>query len=729
LLSAQGIGHAVVEKIAARQVLRRLDQVEQQLPGWLEAMGQQASRAVEQDGVPADQVVVRHRLVQLRFVGQDSTLAVDQHPGCSLEQAFRSRFEDLYGYQPEGRAVEVESLRVIASSRPAKVRREPDTFPRREVPPPRRIRARFEGRWQEVACYDREELMPGSVLQSPAIVMDRYSTTVVEPGWQASVQVDGAVLMRRVPPGDAPKISFTRSPARADHHAEEVKLELFVGRLGAIAEEMGEMLRRTALSTNIKERRDFSCALLDSDGELVVNAPHIPVHLGSLGLCVRRLREAIAMERGDVVVTNHPGLGGSHLPDVTVVTPVHVGQQLLGYLASRAHHAEIGGITPGSMPPSATRLVEEGVVIEPCHLVARGRPRWEVMRERLARAAHPSRATEDNLADLRAAVAANHLGAGALQRLAGASSVTTLHHFMEALKARAEHQIRRALSRLEDGDYTHRGCLDDGTPLQVRVSISGDRGHVDFEGSADVHPGNLNATPAIVRGVVIYVLRLLIDQPLPLNEGLMRAVTLNIPRGLLNPDFSGDPASLPAVVGGNVETSQRLVDHLLAALGLAACSQGTMNNVTFGSGRFGYYETLGGGTGAGPGFNGASAVHSHMTNTRITDVEVVEHRFPVRVERFAIRRGSGGSGLHAGGDGVVRELTFLEPVTLSLLAQRRTTGPCGLAGGGPGQPGAQRLIRASGQVQHLGGIDGCRVEPGDRLVLETPGGGGYGASD
>jgi 5-oxoprolinase (ATP-hydrolysing) len=725
LLSAQGIGHAVVEKIAARQVLRRLDEVEQQIPKWLDAMGHQAGRAVQEDGVPADQVTVRHRLVHLRFVGQDSTLAVDQQPGCSLEQAFRTRFEALYGYQPEGRAVEVESLRVIASSLPAQVRPQVDTSPRQEVPPPRRIRARFEGRWQEVACYDRESLSPGSVLESPAIVMDRYSTTVVEPGWQASVQVEGAILMRRLPQ----RSRQDGRSARADHHAEEVKLELFVGRLGAIAEEMGEMLRRTALSTNIKERRDFSCALLDSDGELVVNAPHIPVHLGSLGLCVRRLIEVIAMEPGDVVVTNHPGLGGSHLPDVTVVTPVYVGQQQLGYLASRAHHAEIGGITPGSMPPSATRLVQEGVVIAPCHLVSRGRPRWEAMRELLSRAAHPSRATEDNLADLRAAVAANHLGAGALQHLAGASSVQTLQHFMEALKARAEHQIRRALSRLEDGVYTHRGCLDDGSPLQVKVSISGDSGHVDFEGSAAVHPGNLNATPAIVRGVVIYVLRLLIDQPLPLNEGLMRAVTLNIPRGLLNPDFSGDPASLPAVVGGNVETSQRLVDHLLAALGLAACSQGTMNNVTFGSDLFGYYETVGGGTGAGPGFNGASAVHSHMTNTRITDVEVVEHRFPVRVERFAIRRGSGGSGLHTGGDGAIRELTFLEPVTLSLLAQRRATGPCGLAGGESGKPGAQRVIRASGQVQQLGGIDGCRVDPGDRLVLETPGGGGYGQGD
>jgi 5-oxoprolinase (ATP-hydrolysing) len=524
-----------------------------------------------------------------------------------------------------------------------------------------------------------------------------------------------------------------------------VEVELFTHRFAALARQMGERLQWTAVSTNVKERLDFSCALLDSAGELVVNAPHIPVHLGALGLCVRRLREVIDFAPGDVVVTNHPAFGGSHLPDVTVVTPVFTpparaerrdAPSLLGFVASRAHHAEIGGSRPGSMPPHARCLAEEGVVLPPIHLVRGGVPAWEEVRRRLLAPPFPSRAAEENLADLRAAVAANHQGAAGLAALAAAHGRAAVERNMAALKAHAEERLRAALARLPPGEYAAGERLDDGSPLAVRITVaapgSTPAAVVDWSGSAGVHAGNLNAPPAVVRSAVLYVLRLLVAEPLPLNEGLLRPIELRVPPGgLLDPPFGdgrGDPWASPAVVGGNVETSQRLVDTLLKALGLAACSQGTMNNVLFGNERFGFYETVCGGAGAGADFDGASAVHTHMTNTRITDPEIVEHRYPVRVRRFAVRAGSGGAGRRRGGDGAVRELEFLAPMSLSLLTQHRVERPYGMAGGEPGQAGRQRLVRASGAVEELAPSAACDVAIGDRLILETPGGGGWGAA-
>lgn len=510
---------------------------------------------------------------------------------------------------------------------------------------------------------------------------------------------------------------------------DAVELELFVNRFRAIAREMGAMLQRTAISTNVKERLDFSCAVLDREGELVVNAPHIPVHLGALGLCVRRLREAVSMSPGDMVITNHPRFGGSHLPDITVVAPVHTSRGVMvGYVANRAHHAEIGGSRPGSMPPDARTLEEEGVVIHPFKLIERGQARWHRIRMLLESGRFPSRAVEDNIADLRAAVASVHRGVTGLSALANAHGEPAIAHYMEALRRVAAGQMRLALREIPDGEHDAADALDDGTPLRVRFEIRGDRAVIDFEGSSGVHPGNLNATEGVVRSALIYVLRLLIGSPLPLNEGLMEPVTLRLPNGILNPDFSGDPSQAPAIVGGNVETSQRLVNLLLKALRICAGSQGTMNNVLFGTENYSYYETVCGGCGAGMNFDGASAVHSHMTNTRITDPEILELRYPVRLERFAIRRGSGGRGAYRGGEGVIREMTFLEGMELSVLSQHRRDGPFGLDGGEPGRPGAQRVIRASGEVTELGAIDGCAVGAGDRLILETPGGGGYGQS-
>lgn len=527
---------------------------------------------------------------------------------------------------------------------------------------------------------------------------------------------------------------------------QAVELSLFTHRFSAIAREMGEMLARTAVSTNVKERLDFSCGVLDAQGRLVVNAPHIPVHLGALGLCVRSVAEAVSMGPGDAVVTNHPAFGGSHLPDVTVVTPAFTGDGvLLGYLASRAHHAEIGGVRPGSMPPRATRLAEEGVVIPPVHLVHRGEDRFADMRCRLSEGPHPSRALEENLADLAAALAANQRGVDALRTLAGEHGAATVERYMEALAGLARERMASILRELAETAYEAEERLDDGSPLRVRWERLPEGSEavvrIDFTGTAGVHPGNLNAPPAVTRSAVLYVLRLLLgkerpeSRDLPLNEGLLEPVELVIPGGMLNPPFPDDPADAPAVVGGNVETSQRVVEVLLEALGLVAGSQGTMNNVLFGNDRFGYYETVCGGAGAGSGFAGASAVHTHMTNTRITDPEILEHRYPVRLERFAVRRGSGGRGRFPGGDGAVREITFLEPVSLSVLTQHRNRGPYGFEGGEAGAPGRQRVIRKSEdgsknpEIVELGAVDECEVDPGDRLILETPGGGGWGASE
>lgn len=721
LLSALGIGHAVLERFAERQVLRPLDEVEEQLPALLRALAEEACDAVASEGVARDAVEVRRRIAELRYAGQESTLGVEVDEAVPLRVAWEERYTSVYGQHPERRSIELESLRVVASARPES-EEQPGSWLESAAVPGEQARMWLGGGWMDVPAADREALRPGARLRGPALVWERHSATVVEAGWDARVDGSGALVLERTSTdrGEGDTGEFQAPDA--------VTEELFTHRFESMVGEMGEQLRRTALSVNVKERLDFSCALLDPDGELVVNAPHIPVHLGAIGVCVRRVREALSLAPGDVGVTNHPGFGGSHLPDVTVITPVFDGEErLLGYVASRAHHAEIGGTRPGSMPPRARSLAEEGVVIAPMHLVRGGEGRWEAMRRLLVDAPHPSRAPNENLADLRAAVAAGHRGAELLRRLAEAHGADTVREQMHALQRRAERRVRDALSHLPDGEYQATERLDDGSPLAVRIRVRGDGAAIDFAGSAAVHPGNLNATPAIVRSVVLYVLRLLVREPLPLNEGMMRAVELHIPPGILNPPFPDDPARCPAVVGGNTEVSQRLVDTLLAALGLVAGSQGTMNNTLWGTDRFGFYETVCGGTGAGPGWHGASAVHSHMTNTRITDPEVIEARYPVRVERFAVRRGSGGAGQWRGGDGAVREMTFLEPMSLSLLTQHRVAGPRGMHGGEPGAPGRQRVIRASGDAVELGPVDGCEVAPGDRLALETPGGGGWGA--
>jgi len=714
LLSALGIGHAAIERFAERQLLKPLREVERDLDGFMAALETDALEQMRREGVAGAQV--RRRIVHVRFVGQDEPLALDW---CDdLEAAFFARYRALYGHWPEARAVEVVALRVVASTQVEKEKAGACALASAEVTPEQVVSLWAGGAWRQAGLYRREMLQPGARVSGPALVFEAHSATFVDVRWDLEVDAYGTLVLRR----SAQVAEYERM------RPEAVRLELFTNGLRSVAAEMGTMLQRTALSTNIKERLDFSCALLDCSGALVVNAPHIPVHLGALGLCVRSVVSALELGPGDTAVTNHPGYGGSHLPDITLVTAVFTAEgEHLGYVASRAHHAEIGGSRPGSMPPAARRLEEEGIAIAPMYLARGFEVDWQAMRALFSTGIYPSRAVEDNMADLAAALAANYRGVEGLRALAERYGTEAVPHYMRLLQEEAAAGVQRALLRLGDGAYRARETLDDGAVLQVQIEVEGGRACVDWAGTGGVHPGNLNATPAIVRSALLYVLRLLVDEDLPLNEGMMAPIELSVPTGsLLNPDF-GLPVHLaPAVVGGNVETSQRLVSTLLKALALCAGSQGTMNNVLFGNEHFGYYETVCGGTGAGAGFVGADAVHSHMTNTRITDPEIVEHRYPVRVERFAIRHGSGGRGRWRGGDGAVRELLFLQEMDLSLLSQNRREGPYGLAGGSRGQAGRQWLERASGERVELSALDGCRVYIGDRLVLETPGGGAYG---
>jgi 5-oxoprolinase (ATP-hydrolysing) len=599
----------------------------------------------------------------------------------------------------------------------------------------RTVRTYFDGAYRDTAVHDRDALQPGDAIVGPAIILESTATIVVEPGWRAAVTELSDILLTDCDP--------TRAGATLGSEVDLITLELFNNHFASIAERMGATLQKTALSTNVKERLDFSCALFTAGGDLVVNAPHIPVHLGAMSQCVKQLIAAIdAMRPGEVYVTNDPFRGGSHLPDVTVITPVFAPgeSRILFFTASRAHHAEIGGITPGSMPPGASNLAEEGVLIQAMRLVADEASRDAALRERLSSGRYPSRSIEENIADIHAQAAANRVGVTELLAMVDRFGFDVVEAYMNHIQRAAETQVRLALGRLPAGRHAYRDALDNGAEIAVTVTITHAPGDgrrmgdaiIDFTGTDAVQPNNLNANPAIVASAVLYCLRCLVDEEIPLNGGMLAPVTLIVPEGcLLNPPAHDDPAKCAAVSGGNVETSQRVVDVIFGALGVVAASQGTMNNLVFGQGGrdagFGYYETIGGGAGAGPTFDGADAVHTHMTNTRLTDPEVLEARYPVRLERFAIRKGSGGAGAFRGGDGILRSLRFLAPMEVSLLTGRRTRGPYGVDGGEDGEPGCNRLQRAGSQtVETLGASVTLHVEPDDVLTIETPGGGGFG---
>lgn len=711
LLSAFGIGNANIERFAEKQLLAPFEQIKHSLASHFLEIEGRAISLLKQAGYEESHLSIRQRMIFLRYKGQDSSIELPFTHENQLIDDFNKEYLKLFGHLAENRSIEVEAIRVIASVRNDKKMLEQINAPSGIIKP----RLNNNG----IPVYIREHLNKGDRFSGEALLLDNYSTSYLKPGWNLKIDEHGTAIFEK-------QKQTTDEALKLTH---ETELELFANRFMAIAENMGALLQPTALSVNIKERLDFSCALLDANGALVANAPHIPVHLGGLGVCVRTLMQHFDMLEGDTIVTNHPSYGGSHLPDVTMVSPIFYEGERIAFVVNRAHHSEIGGISPGSMPPNASNLEEEGVVIKPFYLVKKGKVDWNGMQQILLNAKYPSRAIEENLADLNAALAANKNGSDALLKLVRDHGSTTIQTYFEELKKHAANKCRETLSNFQNGCYTALEKLDDGSELKVKIDIDEGTCIIDFSGSAPVHHGNMNATIAIVNSVVIYVLRLLLKENIPLNDGLMEPVKLIVPHGLLNPEFSDDPSKCPAVVGGNVEISMRLTDTLLKAFGVMAASQETMNNTLFGNKNFGYYETICGGCGAGNGFDGADAVHHHMTNTRITDPEILEHRYPVRLEEFSIRENSGGKGKWHGGNGIRRKMTFLEAVNLSVLTQRRNSGPYALDGGADGRKGHQEIIRRNGETIPLASIQNIDLEPGDQFVIETPGGGGFGSKE
>jgi len=723
LLSAYGLQHARLEKIEEQQLLMPLEKAVGQIKEGLNKLIQKAKKALVIQGLPEEKMEVQKKFIYARFKGQHSTLELTcDNELPDIRDAFKQAYKKQYGHWIEDREIEIESIRVVVSetadeSPPAsyehqKYRPEPDDS----------SNTWMDDQFSNIPVYSTERLNASAVIDGPALLLDPNSTLVIEEGWRL-IMTNRFIFQLQ-------KAEKYRPLKKSNEIVSPVSLELFTNRFTAVAKEMGEMLKRTAISVNIRQRLDYSCALLNARGELIVNAPHIPVHLGALGSCVRALMDHFTFEPGDVVITNHPAFGGSHLPDITVVTPVFwCNTTLVGFAASRAHHAELGGQKPGSMPPDATSLRQEGVVIPPIRLVKKGEANWERIHQILTNAPYPSRAPQENIADIEAAVAANRKGVNDLQALCKKFGKNNIVKHMEGLKNYTGDKMRNKLSHFEGKSLNSEEKLDDGYLLKAAIKFHDGQMKIDFTGTSSQHPGNLNATPAIVNSVVMYVLRILLDENLPLNEGLLEPVELILPDSLLNPAFKKNNSDGPAIVGGNTEVSQRLTDMLLKPLKLMACSQGTMNNVLFGNGHFGYYETIGGGTGAGPDFNGADGVHHHMSNTRGTDPETLERRYPVLLHQYRLREKSGGKGTFNGGNGIIREMEFIQPVSLSVLTQHRVEAPYGLQGGQNGKKGEQYLIRNNGSTVKLHSIDGVEIRPGDRFIIKTPGGGGWGQSN
>ena len=719
VLSAWGVGFADVRRFRERTVLAPLDSnARSDFERLFEELATQARADVEADGIPAERISAPRCSLDLRYQGLDSALTIEQPADGDWAEAYARAHEGLFGYRQRNRSIEIVSARVEVSGR-GEIAAEASAAQTQVAATQRTIATWFSGRAHETRVVVREALERGSELDGPAIILEPTSTTVVEPGWRARVcDGDEIVLEDR-----AGTVEENQSAA-----ADPIRLEIFNQRFAAIAEQMGEVLRRTASSTNVKERLDFSCALFTAEGDLVVNAPHIPVHLGAMGETVRSvLADHPDMRAGDVFVTNDPHRGGSHLPDITVVTPVFASalglprEERLFFVASRAHHADVGGVVPGSMPPASRTLDEEGVVLRSFELFAAGSSRMDELRALLVGGAHPVRRPDDNIADLAAQVAANQSGIAGLRELLEHHRLEVVQAYMRHIQDAATAKTRQALARFRPGKRHFVDHLDDGTPIAVTIDLAPERAVVDFAGTGAAHPGNLNANRAIATAAVLYAFRCLLAEDIPLNSGVLAPIEIRIPPGSLL-----DPPANAAVVGGNVETSQRIVDVLLGALGVAAASQGTMNNLSFGDASFGYYETLCGGAGATAEADGADAVHTHMTNTRLTDPEILERRCPVRLRRFAIRRSSGGAGRHRGGDGVTRALEFLRPLEVSILSERRGPhAPFGLDGGQSGALGLNILIHA-GAERILPAKVRLRVDAHDVLILETPGGGGFG---
>jgi len=687
VLSAYGIGIADVKAIRETSWLRPLAE---DFSNALAELEQRACDALLEQGIHHVRIALNRR-ARVRTSGSDTTLEISIAPPEQMRADFADLHRRRFGYVEEGADVIVDALVVEA-----------------------------------IASSEAQPAIQGSsdgeVVEGPGLIFDPTSTIVVEPGWRAERAFDGTLVMTRIAPLQRGKAIGT--------DVDPVQLEIFNNLFMAIAEEMGVALQSTATSVNIKERLDFSCAIFDADGALIANAPHIPVHLGSMGESIRTIidtrgqgRDGRGIRRGDAYVLNDPYRGGTHLPDITVIVPVFYDDEEdpSAFVAARGHHADVGGIAPGSMPPDSRTIDQEGVLIDNYLLVDEGHFREAEMRDLLASGQWPARNPDRNISDLKAQLAACTRGAEVLAQTARDYGPDVVAAYMRHVLANAEESVRRLLGRLDDGAFDYE--MDNGAHVRVRIGIDkpARSATLDFTGTSEQLPDNFNAPFSIVRAASLYVVRTLIDDVIPMNDGCLRPITLVVPEGsMLNPKY---PA---AVVAGNVETSQVVTDALFAATGRLAPSQGTMNNFTFGNDRHQYYETIAGGSGAGPDFDGTSAVQTHMTNSRLTDPEILESRLPVRLDQFAIRRGSGGQGAHHGGDGVVRAVTFLEPMRANILANRRRVPPAGIAGGSDSQPGRNWVERSDGSVEMLSATAYAEVQPGDRFVIETPGGGGFG---
>ncbi|MDB5242313.1 MAG: 5-oxoprolinase, partial [Spirosoma sp.] len=663
LLSAYGIGQARIERIASCSLLQLLTEIEPDLEQVSHDLTSEAMRALKED-VGMDTPIKRKTVtVFLRLQGHEFTIGIPLSSRLAVD--FRAEYQHRYGHYPEGAngqppPVEVESMRVLVSTVADEL---PVTGP--PLSHCHAVPVSLSGQLEtdKYPIYDWTKLQEGDTFRGPALLLNRTSSAFIEPGWRVVVQPDKDVLADYVADFMAltPELDFSKGK-----NDEVIQLELFTQRFRAIAEDMGAQLQRTAFSTNVKERLDFSCALLDTNAQLVANAPHIPVHLGSLGVCARLCLAKLPLGSGDVIITNHPNYGGSHLPDVTLLQGVFTDkEELIGYVINRAHHAEIGGKVPGSMPPDATSLAEEGVILEPQYVVKGGVFLWNIdseggskgLKQQFTDALYPTRALSENRADIEAALASLRAGETALRNLVLQQGLPTVHHYMARLQQSAHDAIATTLNPLNGQAFAAEESLDDGHTIRVSIAIQDGRITFNFTETSSVHPNNLNANISILHSAILYVLRLWCAKDIPLNEGLMAPVDIVLPKSsFLNPVFPNVTLECPAVVGGNTEVSQRLVDTLLKALGLSACSQGTMNNFLFGNPRMGYYETIGGGAGATVGADGRSAVHQHMTNTKLTDPEELERRYPVRLHQFAIWSGSVGTGQLRVGDGIVRDI-------------------------------------------------------------------------
>ncbi len=719
VLSAYGMGLADIRAMREKAVEAKLSfDVVRDVEAILDTLVEEASAEVLAQGV-AEGHLTAVRKVHLRYEGTDTALEVEFGVPKAMATAFETAYRQRYGFTMPEKPFIVEAAAAEVIGTTADVADEVVAPARTDGVPEAlaTVQSYMDGKLRETPVFDRDALFPGDAVDGPAIISEATATTIVEPGWRAELTEKRHLILTRV----------VARPSREaiGTSVDPVMLEVFNNLFMSIAEQMGLTLQNTSYSVNIKERLDFSCAIFDARGDLVANAPHIPVHLGSMSESVRTvIRENEGkMVPGDVFVLNTPYNGGTHLPDVTVITPVfdEAGRSILFYVGSRGHHAELGGTTPGSMPPDSTKIGEEGILIDNFKLIEAGSFREEAFVELLESGPYPSRNVVQNIADIKAQIAANEKGGQELRRMVDHFGLEVVHAYMRHVQDNAEECVRRVINTLSDGQFAY--ALDNGSVIDVRISIDRQRRNatIDFTNTSMQLETNFNAPSAVCRAAVMYVFRTLVSDDIPLNEGCLKPLNIIIPKGsMLAPEF---PA---AVVAGNVETCQVITDTLFGALGIMAASQGTMNNVTFGNDRYQYYETVCGGSGAGPGFDGTAAVHTHMTNTRLTDPEILEWRFPVMLERFEIRRDSGGKGSHRGGDGARRRLRFLEEMDLSILSNHRRIPPYGLARGEPGECGRNWVERVDGTATQMTGADSTRVYPGDVFVLETPSGGGYG---